>query len=229
VKSLLPPFNAVLFDLDDTLLDRKSAYDYAYRCFYDAQPAIQRAATWGAARAFFWTLSPYNATDARSAIVEIMRRWPGVKSDPESHRKFYFEKLIEGLEPVHGVPDFLAGLSKAGLPWGIVTNGDQYQLQKVEKTGLKDVTPFVLASKLFGEEKPAPAIYHEAVRLLGLNGTPYSRVLFVGDNPYTDIAGAHGVGMKTAWVRMGREYPHDAPRPGHVVERVTDLRPLLGL
>lgn len=222
-------FKAVLFDLDDTLLDRRSAYDYAYRKFYDAQPAINHVTSWEEARAFFWSLSPNNATDARQAIFKIMARWPGVKSDPESHRRFYFESLIEGLQPLPSVPEFLHELNRTGVRWGVVTNGDQFQLQKVEKTGLKDVVPFVLASQIFGEEKPAPGIYHEAARLLGLNGTPYGEVLFAGDNPHTDIAGAHGVGMKTAWVRMGRAYDFDAPKPDYVIEGVTELRPLLGL
>lgn len=33
------PIRAVLFDLDDTLVDRRSAYEYAYRRFYEVQTA----------------------------------------------------------------------------------------------------------------------------------------------------------------------------------------------
>ncbi len=253
MKSVFPVFQAVLFDLDDTLLDRRAAYDYAYHRFYDEQPAIHKACSWEEARTFFWWLSPNNATDARAAIVEIMRRWPGVNSDPETHHRYYFESLIDGLGLLPGVREFLAGLSASRLPWGVVTNGGPYQLRKVEKTGLATLIPFMVVSQLFGAEKPEPAIYHEAVRLLGLNGTtrpepqriprlgpekvalrepqgiPYGQILFVGDNPHTDIAGAHRVGMKTAWVKMGREYASDAPRPDYVIERVTELRPVLGL
>ena len=155
-------FEAVLFDLDDTLVDRRSAYEHAYRSFYEEQPAINRNSSWEEARAFFWSLSPDNATDPRTAIAEIMRRWPGVKSGPETHRGYYFEKIIEGMAPLPGVPDFLAALNRAKVPWGVVTNGDSYQFRKVEKAGFKDVVPFVLASEIFGVEKPGAAIYHEA-------------------------------------------------------------------
>lgn len=222
-------YRAVLFDLDDTLVDRRSAYERAYLRFYEEQPAINRNASWDEAWPFFWSLSPNNATDPRTAIVEIMRRWPGVKSDPETHRSYYFEKIIEGMSPLPGVPDFLALLNKAKVPWGVVTNGDTYQFRKIEKAGLTGAIPFVLASQIFGIEKPGAAIYHEAVRLLGLNGTPYSKVLFAGDNPHTDITGAHGVGMGTAWVRMGRSYDYDAPHPDLAIESVLDLGPRLGL
>ena len=224
-----PRLKAALFDLDDTLVDRRSAYEYAYRRFYEEQPGINQNTSWAEAWDFFWSLSPNNATDPRAAIVAIMHRWPGVKSDPETHRRYYFEKIVEGMAPLPGVKGFLAALNKARTPWGVVTNGDSYQSRKVEKVGLTEVIPFVLASKIFGAEKPDAVIYHEAVRLLGLNGIPYSQILFVGDNPYTDIKGAHGVGMKTAWMHMGRTYDFDAPRPDFVIESVTELGPLLGL
>ena len=68
----------------------------------------------------------------------------------------------------------------------------------------------------------------EAVRLLDIPGLATEEVLFVGDNPYTDILGAHGVGMKTAWVRMDRKYPADAPAPDYVIDHVEELKDLLG-
>lgn len=224
-----PNYRAVLFDLDDTLIDRRSAYDDVYRRFYDEQPAIHTDVSWGVARDFFWSLSPWNATNAREAIVAIKRRWPAIESDPDTHHSFYFDTLIANLRLLDGSRELMDQLDRAGIPWGVVTNGDEYQLKKVEKTGLKDVIPFVLASRLFGIDKPAPEIYHEAVRRLGVNGTPYSEIVFVGDNPYTDILGAHGVGMSTAWVAMGRRYPDDAPMPDHVIEKPLDVPSLIGI
>jgi hypothetical protein len=33
--------------------------------------------------------------------------------------------------------------------------------------------------------------------------------------------------MKTAWVRMGREYPDDAPTPDYVIDHVEELKGML--
>jgi HAD superfamily hydrolase (TIGR01549 family) len=118
-------------------------------------------------------------------------------------------------------------MNSKSVAWGVVTNGDQFQHQKAEATALDKKAPFVLASKIFGVNKPAPEVFMEAVRLLGIEGLHTEEVLFVGDNPYTDIVGAHGVGMKTAWIRMGREYPSDAPTPDYVVDHVEELKHLL--
>jgi FMN phosphatase YigB (HAD superfamily) len=50
-------------------------------------------------------------------------------------------------------------MNESGINWGVVTNGDQFQLQKVETTGVEGRVPFVLASKLFGVNKPAPGVF----------------------------------------------------------------------
>jgi putative hydrolase of the HAD superfamily len=123
--------------------------------------------------------------------------------------------------------EFADWMNEADVNWGIVTNGDQFQHMKAEKTGFDKKSPFVLASKLFGVDKPAPEVFMEAVRLLGVDDLATEEILFVGDNPYTDITGAHGVGMKTAWVRMGREYPDDAPTPDYVIDHVEELKGML--
>ncbi len=39
-------YDAVLFDLDDTLIDRRAAFLRWARSFYDAQPAVRAAVTW---------------------------------------------------------------------------------------------------------------------------------------------------------------------------------------
>jgi putative hydrolase of the HAD superfamily len=220
-------FRAALFDMDDTLIDRRAAYDDVYRVFYDMHDSINRSTSWEDALAFFWTLSPSNATNALTAILDIQKKWPGVPGDPESHYDFYFAQMVKIVRVLPGAVEFADWMNRSSVKWGIVTNGDQVQHQKAEATGFDQIAPFVLASRLFGVDKPAPEVFMEAVRLLDVDGIQTEEILFVGDNPYTDILGAHGVGMKTAWLRMGREYPDDAPTPDFIVDHVDELKPYL--
>jgi HAD superfamily hydrolase (TIGR01549 family) len=220
-------FRAALFDMDDTLIDRCSAYDDVYRAFYDQHEVINSSTSWEDALAYFWTLSPSNATNVLTAIGDIQKKWPGVPGDHESHYNFYFKNMVKFMKVLPGAMEFSDWMNEAGVNWGIVTNGDQFQHMKAEKTGFDKKAPFVLASKLFGVDKPAPEVFMEAVRLLDVEGLAMDEILFVGDNPYTDILGAHGVGMKTAWVRMGREYPNDAPKPDYVINHVKELKGML--
>ena len=216
-------FKAVLFDLDDTLIDRKSAYEYMCRRFYDLHNEINSSITWVEARNFFWNLSPNNAANITDHIKQINKRWPTIPNEPEAHKKFYFEKMIENIKPLPGVNKFIKKLKRSHVKWGVVTNGDDYQYKKIAKIGWTILVPFVLASDIYGVKKPQPEIYKEAVRLLDIKITDYSKILFVGDNLYTDIIGAQNVGMKTAWVRMGRDHPTEPPIPDIVIDHVDEL------
>ena len=136
--------------------------------------------------------------------------------------------MVKFIKVLPGAVDFVNWMNASEVNWGIVTNGDQFQHQKSTTTGLDKKSPFVLASLLFGVNKPAPEVFMEAVRLLNIDGLQTEDILFVGDNPYTDILGAHGVGMKTAWIRMGREkFPDDAPAPDFIIDHVEELKALL--
>ena len=217
-------FRGALFDLDDTLVDRKSAYDDIYRVLYDRHEAIHSQTPWKDALEFFWTLSPDNATSPREAFIEIQKRWPGVTGDPESHHEFYFTQMIKIMKMLPGAMDFVDWMNSTGVNWGVVTNGDEFQVEKIETTGLKNHVPFVVVSKFFGVDKPAPEVFMEGARLLDIPDMQTEEILFVGDNPHTDIIGAHGVGMKTAWIHMGREFPDDAPYPDFIVAHVEELK-----
>ena len=220
-------FSAALFDMDDTLIDRHSAYGDVYRVLYDQNEAIHDSTSWKDALEYFWTLSPDNTANANTAIFEIQKKWPGVPGDSKSHYNFYFSNMVKFIKVLPGVVEFVDWMNSKSIAWGIVTNGDQFQHKKAEATGLNNKAPFVLASKIFGVDKPAPEVFMEAVRLLEIEGLKTEDVLFVGDNPYTDIVGAHGVGMKTAWIRMGRKYPSDAPTPDYIVDHVEELKHFL--
>ena len=85
---------------------------------------------------------------------------------------------------------------------------------------------FVVVSDELGHLKPDPKIFKEALRKLG-DPSPDSTLL-VGDNPDADIGGAQGMGMMTAWVRRERSFPEGKQRPDYEIDRVDELRPVLG-
>lgn len=225
---------AALFDLDDTLLDRQTAFEATFREFYDAQPAINTTIDWDEALPFFWSLSPHGTIDGQAAAVRIMERWPSVELDPVRFEEWFFNSMGRQARPLEGAMEFVEKLNEIQFPWAIVTNGLKFQVIKLEHSGFAEVMPFAIVSRLFGADKPDSRIYDEAVRRLklsfeGIDDIQPSEILFVGDNPYTDITGADGVGMRTAWVRVTDQYPGDAPAPTMTIENVVELGDLLGV
>ena len=82
----------------------------------------------------------------------------------------------------------------SNTPWGTPDYLWEKQVEKFHLAPLMDVRLF---SSGVGIRKPDPRIFREALRRLG---TAAARAIFVGDSPREDVAGARGVGMRTALV-----------------------------
>ena len=114
--------------------------------------------------------------------------------------------------------------------WPIALAVERY----IEAAGWSAHLSAVVISQRVGVIKPRPEIFRAAARALNVASGP--RLLHVGDDLGADVAGAHAVGWRAAWVRIR---PEDSPlpvaassgneRPDLVVDRVTDLPRALGL
>ena len=119
----------------------------------------------------------------------------------------------------------LAALRASGLKLGLVTNGSvRMQSQKLECLSLSSAFDAILISAAEGVSKPDPEIFHRA---LGRLRAHPARSIFVGDHPDVDIGGARAAGMHAVWRRdptVSRVVKADA-----TIEEVGDLLGLLGL
>lgn len=219
---------AILFDLDNTLFDREAAFRGVAEDFHAEFLASTTSVGRDEAVALMVGWDDDGYSNRREMREAWLAQWPSSGLNFESLSGWYRQAMARHELPDAAVNDFLADLNRAGLPWGIVTNGDSAnQRSKCREAGLEALMPFVIVSGDQGYAKPDPRIYQDALTALGM--TEPEGVLFVGDNPVTDIDGARAFGMRTAWVSRGREFPADLRAPDHVVERVTDLRGMLGV
>jgi len=149
----------------------------------------------------------------RDLFAENWRRFAlglGVEPDPawvdwliDSQR----ELVTEQFELRDDCVKTLAELRGAGLHVAVVSNiDDDYLEPMIVRAGLADVLHDWTSSEEARSCKPDEAIYHYACRKAGC--AP-DAVLFVGDSPEQDIAGARAVGMTTALIREP-----GAPPPG---------------
>ena len=221
------PPTAILFDLDNTLFNRVAAFLGVAGDFYAEFLASSASVGRDEAVALMveWDDDGYsNRAEMRDAWLG---QWPGLGLDLDAFNRWYRQAMDRRSGADASVNDFLAELNRAGMPWGIVTNGSGNQRTKCRTTGLSELTSTVIISEEQGYAKPDPRIYRDALTALGL--TSPEGVLFVGDNPVTDINGARAFGMRTAWVTRGKQFPAELHPPDIAIERVTDLRGLLGL
>lgn len=75
----------------------------------------------------------------------------------------------------------------------VITNGfDESQARKMNSSGLKDYFEIVITSETTGHKKPDPRIFQYALEQAGASK---ENSLMIGDNPISDIQGAHGAGI----------------------------------
>ena len=215
----------ILFDLDNTLLDRESVFLRVAENFYDEYLAntadIARAEA--VAMLVDWDADGYVAREVM--LAKWLAKWPSAGLDAQSVTGWYRAAMHRHVMPDPEVNRFLASLNDRCVPWGIVTNGSRSQRAKCMAAGLERLAPFIIVSEEAGCRKPDPAIFRDALARTGLS-TP-DQVMFVGDNPQADIDGAKRFGMNAAWIRRGRQYPAGLQQPDHIFDHVVEVRILL--
>jgi len=113
-------------------------------------------------------------------------------------------------------------LADRGYKLLLLTNGaPDLQQEKVDSIPwLGGYFAHIVISGTFGAGKPAAAIFHHSLELLGISA---DEALMVGDNPDTDIKGANGIGMRSVWINRHRKAAPADNRPTYEIERLTEL------
>ncbi len=216
--TFVPPFRAVIFDLDGTLVDGYAGI------LESLNPVLLRF------RHGELTLAECRRLVGRG-LPALMEGLLGPGNASEAVRLFresYRETGPRGTFPLPGAENLLADLFRAGVPAAVASNKpvDFCRLLLADLGLLR----YLVAVEAPGEgmpQKPDPAMVHALLPRLGSD--PRS-TLFVGDMPI-DVATARAAGLPVAVVPTGsstREELEEA-KPDWIVESLENLRPLLGL
>ena len=128
-----------------------------------------------------------------------------------------------------GVLEMLDGVTERGLRIGLVTNTGLTSRGAFRDwfTDIDLLKKFghIAYSNEMGIAKPNRLMFDATLRALGV---VHERALHVGDNLYSDIAGASVIGMSTVWAR-GDSRPDlkKTVEPDYTVETVLELPPIV--
>ncbi|GAB4474858.1 MAG: hypothetical protein Kow00124_15280 [Anaerolineae bacterium] len=93
-----------------------------------------------------------------------------------------------------GARDVLLRLRSKGVILGLVSNRPEPLTGVAIELGILEYFDFTLAAGQIGRWKPDPAIFEKALALAG--GVSPTEAIYIGDNYYTDIIGAHRLGIR---------------------------------
>lgn len=220
-------FSGLLFDLDDTLYSRRAAFGGWLDAYLRDTLCLADPAEAARVREAVHALDQ-NGYGSKQAIFEHLHaRYPALPGVPARSVETFFAELLTHIRPEAQTEALLDALARAGLPFGVITNGSVRQWRKIEALGLDRRTSCLFVSETFGVKKPDPAIFHAAAACLGV---PPAGILFVGDNPSADIGGARAAGMPSAWLHRDQVWPDalTAP-PDFIIASLAELPAILGI
>jgi len=224
---------AILFDLDDTLLDDRGAQDIYLASLYANHRDLLERSEADFRRSWRLAIDQHFQRYVRGEITLAEQRRARVRdafgrpdlSDRKSDE--IVAEFLGGYEAAWRLhPEAVEGLDRLrGTALGVVTNGNgEQQRKKLERTGILDRFETIVVSEEFGSAKPAAAIFHHACSRLSIDPAGCT---FVGDDWKLDVEGARGAGLRPIWIdRSGGEVRRaDANVPR--IESLSELMEIL--
>ena len=134
-----------------------------------------------------------------------------------------FDAFIQARNEVELYADVLPALEQLGKRYRLFTasNGNA----DLGKIGIAHFFERTIAARHVGALKPDPAIFRKVIE--GTDLQPHE-VVYVGDDPQLDVAGARGAGMQAIWVdRQGGDWPPEIAPATYTVRTLAELAQLL--
>jgi HAD superfamily hydrolase (TIGR01549 family) len=198
-----------LFDLDDTLVDRRLAFSAWATEFAGERRLGGEAAGWLIA-------ADRQGAAPRDQFFREVRERFGLAQAPEELWAAYRARMPELVRCDPKVLDGLSQLRASGWRVGIVSNGmADNQLAKIERSGLGERVDACCVSGDVGIRKPDVRIFELAAERCGL--MPAGGGWMIGDNPEHDIAGGRAAGLRTMWVGGQDRWPGGGLRADRTV------------
>jgi putative hydrolase of the HAD superfamily len=204
-----------LFDLDDTLIDRRTAAAVAVVGLCADFGYGHEVETW-MRRQFADRADPDDFARLRQTFTltasadELWTAWIRRMTAATSCRPVVRDGLVE--------------LRSHGWKIGIVTNGSgDIQRAKIRAAALAELVDGVAISGDAGVRKPDSALFRLAAARCG---AVVEQAVMTGDDPENDIGGGRQAGLRTIWLR-GRAWPTGLRPPDHTVDDVIDAITIL--
>jgi putative hydrolase of the HAD superfamily len=239
-------FDAVLFDLDDTLCrHEQSAETIYYGAFEHAgvDPVGRPTDLW---EALDGDPPPGDPTDyLADGFAQVLTGrsdtsapvGPHEETADGSDERAAARRLAEGFREtvdyravsfVPGAERALTAARERGLV-GLVTNGPaSRQRVKLDALGIAEAFDVVVYAGDLPRRKPEPDPFEEALDALDVRA---GATLYVGDSVEHDVVGAHRAGLPVAWVGGSEGWDGQrwagVERPTYVLERIDALSGVL--
>lgn len=218
---------AVLFDLDNTLINRKLAFikytELLIEKFIVHYDELHKVAIMEHIR-----LADQNGYRNRQELFEEILQTFEMKDTDISIEillDHWFSKFFKCTVLMDGALEVLEYLKNKNIKLGLITNGSVHsQNSKIEHVKLSPYFDAILVSDEVQLKKPDKRIFELALNKLSVS--PNSS-WYVGDHPINDVQGALDAGLKAIWLSGFMPLEDNLQKPQYVIDSLHEIRGVL--
>lgn len=217
---------AILFDLDNTLTDRKATIRSYSRIFiedFKSHLLSECTLVEVAELLILMDQNGYRGHSGRSRDISEASFWTTRVHARmlEDHWKAWIPNNPEPMKDLAAVLEAVSTLTDA---LGIITNGSSdAQRTKIKRLKIDRYFRSIVVSEEVGAKKPDPQIFEHSIKELNVSAED---CIFIGDDPVNDYDGASQFGMTPIWISKGRDWnlPH---QPAYQIKELPELPNLI--
>ncbi len=216
---------AILFDLDDTLTERKTTLKrFATQYLEDFKLNLEMDENTLALELENADGHGYRPRPEMFQILLTRLPWK-TKPTRDEFLNYWVNTFPRFALPMPGMLEVLHSLKTKGLKLGVVTNGHSFQQQtKIDALGIRDLFNVILVSAEVNLRKPDARIYQLALEKLSVTA---SETWMVGDHITNDILGARDAGLTSVWLRHQDQFWDSLEPPPLEIQNLPQLLDLL--
>lgn len=185
---------SILFDLDNTLLDRASSL--IGFCHWQATSSLGIDNSEKFVGRFVELDS--NGSVWKDQVYQCLKDEFFIPQSVDELVDEYLNHFRNFCTERPGASDAVRQLGREGYKIGLISNGKSpLQEENLSALGIADFFDSIIVSEAVGCRKPEPAIFELACKELSVSP---EKCIFVGDSPIADILGAANVGMYTVFI-----------------------------
>lgn len=211
---------AVIFDLDNTILDRARTFrnftlslvSLYFQHLAEKDNVVNRIIE----------LDEDGYKDKKTLFTELLEELPWLtKPDVSELMTYYSIHYVKNALLMESAEEMMRYVHQK-YKMGLITNGKtDIQYGKMDRLGIRNQFDFILVSEEAGVKKPDVKIFNMAIEKLNLSP---EQCLYVGDHPINDIEGASKAGMKTIWFEVNQPWSDEVrTSPDFTIKHLSEL------
>lgn len=194
----LSGIKAVIFDLDDTLVDRKAAIVRFAALFVEQYFSKEDDIKRSQMIQTFLQIDQSNLYDHQGIFQTFYRHYSLPMPEIDELIGFWDHHFAQFSHVFPCTYNLLDLLRQKGIKLVMLTNGRKtLQNSKIDAEKLRGYFDTIVISGEYGIHKPDKRIFDIVLSKSGLSA---GECIFVGDDPVNDMVGCHGAGIPGVWI-----------------------------